>query len=94
MRFIDIFNLSTPFSFTTLRRFLQETTFENIVANGGIAYYEQFLILPPRFKLYAKLVLSVKESFHIIFYIPSMSSVVDLMYVGNGKIIKSYILTF
>ena len=74
--FIYIFNLSTPFSFTILRRFLsflQETTFENIMANGGIAL-----------KLYAISVLSVKESFHIIYYMPLKSSAVDLTYVGNG----------
>ena len=66
--------------------------FGNIVANGRIAHNEQFLLLLPRFKLYAIIVISVKESFHIIYYMPSKSSAVDLTYVGNGLSLHSDIL--
>ena len=62
---------------------LQQTTFENIGANGYFAQDEQFLLLPQCFQLYSIITLSLVESFDIYTEMFENSSNADLLYVGN-----------
>ena len=58
---------------------------KSIVAKREIACFEQFLLLSICFKLYSIIILRLIQIFHIFVQIFSMSSVVDMLYVGKGQ---------
>ena len=60
------FQVQSNLPFPTYRRFLQQTTFEIIIAKGEIIHNEQFIHLPHRFQLYSIIILSFMEIFNIL----------------------------
>ena len=79
-------NILSPFPHVCIQKLsclmsLQQSTSENIVANGEIDHNEEFLLLPQCFQHYSKIMFSFIGSFHILYYMSAKSAATALLFV-------------